>query len=481
MINYRAISNILFALLLFLAASLSVPAAIAWFYAEGDFHAFLITIIVTLLTGIIGFLITRTKTELHIKDGFLIVSSGWILFAAIGAIPFKLSGFIPSYTDAFFETMSGFTTTGASILTDIEALPHGLLFWRSLTHWLGGMGIILLSLAILPLLGVGGMQLFKAEVPGPTPDKLSPRIKHTAELLWGVYVLISAAEVLSLKIAGMTWFDSFCHTFGTMATGGFSTKNASIGQYNSAFIDYVIVVFMILAGTNFALHYRALRGKPLIYWKDREAMFFISVIGIASILVGVDVWKNTPDSLFKTIQDTIFQVVSIITTTGYGTADYEKWSASSQIILFILMFMGGCAGSTGGGMKIIRSIILIKFGLNEIKRLIHPQAVLPVRVGELVVPREIVTNIGGFFLLYISLFVIGILVMSSLGLDIETSFGSVAANINNIGPGLGAVGPTDNYSQIPAFGKWFLSFLMLVGRLEVFTVLILFTPSFWKK
>lgn len=481
MINSKAIAHILFALLLFLCASMTVPAVIAYFYGEGDFNSFLITISVTLTLSLMGFFATRSEAELRSKDGFLIVTAGWILYAGIGALPFTLSGYIPSYTDAFFETMSGFTTTGGSILTNIEALPHGLLFWRSFTHWLGGMGIILLSLAILPLLGVGGMQLFKAEVPGPIHDKLSPRIKHTAELLWGVYVLISVIEVVLLRIAGMTWFDSFCHTFGTMATGGFSTKNASIAYYDNAYIDYILVLFMIIAGTNFALHYRALRGKLLIYWKDREAMFFLAVIGGAAILIGIDIWQNTPHSLFKTIQYSLFQVVSIITTTGFGTADYEQWSASSRIILFILMFMGGCAGSTGGGLKIIRSLILIKFGLNEIKRLIHPQAILPVRVGEIVIPREIVTNISGFFLLYLSITVFGILVMSLLGLDFETSFGSVAANINNIGPGLGYVGPTDNYAHIPAFGKWFLSFLMLVGRLEVFTVIILFTPAFWKK
>jgi trk system potassium uptake protein len=310
---------------------------------------------------------------------------------------------------------------------------------------------------------------------------LTPRIKHTAELLWGVYVFVSLVEAILLKVAGMEWFDAFCHTFSTMATGGFSTKNASIGHYNSALIDYIVVTFMIIAGMNFTLHYRALRGKPLLYFKDREAIFFLVVIFIAIIFILIDVFPSTYDNFFEGLQKSVFQVVSIITTTGYGTADYEQWRFSSHVILFILMFMGGCAGSTGGGMKIIRSLILLKFGLNEIKRLIHPQAVLPVRVGNMVISREIVTNVAGFFLLYITLFVIGIMVMSGLGLDFETSFGSVAATINNIGPGLGNVGPTENYSQIPVFGKWFLSFLMLAGRLEVFTVLILFTPSFWKK
>ncbi|MGP8330627.1 MAG: TrkH family potassium uptake protein [Methanosarcinaceae archaeon] len=481
MINYRAIVQILSALLIFLGLSLIAPAAIAFFYREGDFNAFLITLAISFILGIIGLFSSKTTRELRPKDGFLIVTAGWLLFAFIGALPFRLSGFIPSYTDAFFETMSGFTTTGASILTNIEALPHGLLFWRSLTHWLGGMGIILLSLAILPLLGIGGMQLFKAEVPGPTPDKLTPRLKNTAKLLWGVYALISLVETILLKLAGMNWFDALCHTFGTMATGGFSTKNASVGQYNNAWIDYIIIIFMILAGLNFALHYRALRGKPQVYLKDREAMFFLGIIGFATLLIGVDVWKVTGHNILKTIQDTLFQVVSILTTTGFGTADYEQWSKLSQGILFFLMFFGGCAGSTGGGIKIIRTIILMKLGLNEIKRLIHPQAVFSIRIGSMVVPRDIAGNIAGFFLLHIGLTIFGILFMSALGLDFETAFGSVAANINNIGPGLGAVGPTDNYANIPVIGKWFLSLLMLAGRLEIFTVLVMFTFSFWKK
>ncbi len=481
MINYRAILNVLFALLAFLGIVLIFPALISFFYKENDLWSFIQSIAISLTVGIIGFFLTRTSTELRAKDGFVIVTMGWILFSALGALPFYFSGYFSNYTDCFFETMSGFSTTGASILTDIEALPHGILFWRSLTHWLGGMGIILLSLAILPLLGVGGMQLFKAEVPGPTPDKLTPRIKHTAELLWGVYVLLSSAEILALRFAGMEWFDSVCHTFGTMATGGFSTKNASIAFYNSSLIHSIIIFFMILAGANFSLHYRALRGKPKVYWHDPEVLFYISIITVSAFFVTLEAARFSDNPLIITIRDSIFQVVSIITTTGYVTADYERWGATAQIILLILMFVGGSAGSTGGGMKIIRSMILIRFGRNELKRLIHPQAVLTTRVGDLVIPREIVTNIAGFFLLYISLFVFGVLFMSNLGLDIITSIGSVAATIGNIGPGLGNVGPVDNYAHIPTVGKWFLSFLMLVGRLEIYTVIILFTKTFWKK
>jgi trk system potassium uptake protein TrkH len=481
MINYRAILNVLFALLIFLGIMLIFPALISFFYKENDLYSFIQAIGISISIGTIGFFLTRTSAELRAKDGFIIVTLGWILFSALGALPFYFSGYFANYTDCFFETMSGFSTTGASILTDIEALPHGILFWRSLTHWLGGMGIILLSLAILPLLGVGGMQLFKAEVPGPTPDKLTPRIKHTAELLWGVYVLLSVAEILMLRFAGMEWFDSVCHTFGTMATGGFSTKNASIAYYDSSLIHSIIIFFMILAGANFSLHYRALRGKPKVYWRDPEALFYISIIAVSAFLVTLEVIRFSDSPLLIDIRDSIFQVVSIITTTGYVTADYEQWGATAQIILLILMFVGGSAGSTGGGMKIIRSMILIRFGRNELKRLIHPQAVLTIRVGDMVIPREIVTNIAGFFLLYISLFVFGVLFMSNLGLDILTSIGSVAATIGNIGPGIGNVGPVDNYAHIPTVGKWFLSFLMLVGRLEIYTVIILFTKTFWKK
>ena len=480
MIHYRSIFHVLSALLLFMIAVLVVPLLISLNFAEPDEIAFLETIGILLLVGLPLFLLTRGEVTLDIKDGFLIVTLGWTLYALFGALPFYLSSFIPSFSDAFFETMSGFTTTGASILTDIEALPEGLLFWRSLTHWLGGMGIILLSLAILPLLGIGGMQLFKAEVPGPTPDRLTPRIKHTAELLWIVYLVISVVEAIALKLAGMNWFDAWCHTFGTMATGGFSTKNASVGAFNNAWIDYIIIFFMIVAGTNFSLHYKAFRGKFLGYIKDPETLTFLAIILAATIFISLDILAMLGYEKFS-IRHILFQVVSIITTTGYGTADYEQWPILSKVVLLILMYFGGCAGSTGGGIKIIRSIVLFKFAINQVKQLLHPNAVFVVRVGKRGVPQEIVTNIAGFTLLYILLSIVGVLFISSLGLNWETCIGSVAATINNIGPGFGTVGPTENYAHLPEIGKWFLSFLMLAGRLEIYTVLVLFVPIFWKK
>jgi trk system potassium uptake protein TrkH len=377
--------------------------------------------------------------------------------------------------------MSGFTTTGASILSNIELLPHGLLFWRSFTHWLGGMGIILLSLAILPVLGVGGMQLYKAEVPGPEHDKLKPRIKDTAKILWEVYLLITVIEIILLYLAGMDLFDSMCHTFGTMATGGFSTKNTSIGYYNNAWVDYIIIIFMIIAGINFSLHYKALRGNISIYGRDPETKFFLYLISAGSLVIIGNLYFSYDYSLSDGIQKGLFQTVSIITTTGYGTADYEQWGPSPQVILFIFMFLGGCAGSTGGGMKIMRSLVLLKFAINEVKRLIHPNAVLTIRIGQRTIPREIVGNIAGFFLIYIGIFIVGVICMSLLGLDVISSFGAVAACIGNIGPGLGSVGPTDNYAQIHQLGKWILSILMLIGRLEIYPVIIFLTPTFWKE
>ncbi|KAA3656115.1 MAG: TrkH family potassium uptake protein, partial [Calditrichaeota bacterium] len=353
MIKKRAIINVLFALLIVLGVSLLLPAFIAWLYGGSDFWSFIDTGIGCIVIGIAGFLLTRLQHELRPKEGFVIVTFGWLLFAGIGAIPFVLSGAIPSYTDAFFETMSGFTTTGATILTEIETLPHGILFWRSFTHWLGGMGIILLSLAILPLLGVGGMQLFKAEVPGPSPDKLSPRIKETAKMLWIVYFLLTFVETILLWWAGMSLFDAVCHAFGTLATGGFSTKNASIGHYDNPVIDYIIILFMIFAGTNFALHYRALQGKILFYWRDPEVRVYLGIIVVGTLIVGIAVWVNTEYGLADNFRYSIFQVVSILTTTGYGTADYELWGVTALLLLFIFMFIGGCAGSTAGGMKII--------------------------------------------------------------------------------------------------------------------------------
>jgi trk system potassium uptake protein TrkH len=479
--RFHLVIHILGLLLIFLSVVLLLPIPFSLFYGDGDFIIFLISAGITLVSGLLFFKLTQLDEEVHAREAFAIVTLGWVFFSLFGCLPFLISGVIPSFTNAFFETMSGFTTTGATILEDIEVLPHGLLFWRSLTHWLGGMGIIVLSIAILPFLGVGGMQLFKAETPGPAPDKLTPRVTETAKILWGIYVLISGLETFFLMLGGMTLFDSLCHTFGTMATGGFSTKNASIGHYTSPYIQYVIIVFMLLAGTSFSLHYKFLKKNFDCYRKNHEFNFFMFLVGGGLLLIGINTFQHYFPRLETAFRATLFQVVSILTTTGFVTADFEQWSVTSQFILFLFMFIGGCAGSTGGGMKVIRLMILLQFVRAEVKRLLHPNAIIPVRIGNTVISRNIVTNVLGFQALMLGLFILGVILMDIAGLDLVSSLGATAATLGNIGPGLGSVGPTDNYAHISVFGKWILTFLMLAGRLEIYTVLILFAPAFWKK
>lgn len=473
--------HILGILLIFLALTMLLPLPFSWYYSDGCLLAFLTSSVLTFSIGFLLFKLTKLEQEVRSREGFAIVTLAWVSFSAFGSLPFIFSGSMPNLTDAFFETMSGFTTTGATILTNVESLPPSILFWRSLTHWLGGMGIIVLSIAILPFLGVGGMQLFKAEVPGPVPDKLTPRVTETAKILWGVYLLFSALETLLLLLGGMNLFEALCHTFGTMATGGFSTKNNSIGAYNSPFIDYVIIFFMISAGINFSLHYQFLNRDFKTYFRNREFLMFAALILGGTLFIFFDVWQRHFSDVEISFRRSLFQTVAILTTTGYTTADYEQWSFSSQFILFLFMLIGGCAGSTGGGMKIIRLYVLIQFVRTEIKKLLHPKAIIQLRVGERVIPKEIVMNILGFLALMSGLFVGGVLIMTFLGLDFTSALGAVAASLGNIGPGLGTVGPADNYAHIPILGKWVLSFLMLVGRLEIYTVLILLAPSFWQK
>ena len=488
-------------LLICLAGTMLFPLGVAIYYrinigeAPNDLVAFIISAAITLITGLTLRLSLRERQEeLGIREGFAVVALAWVTVALFGALPYQLAGTFhidgrspwTAFSFSYFESMAGFSTTGATVLTEIEHLSHAMLFWRSFTHWLGGMGIVVLAVAILPMLGIGGMQLFRAEAPGPQTDRLTPRIAQTAKLLWGVYVLLSILEVTLLMVGKMPLFDALCHTFGTMATGGFSTKNASIAHYDSVYIDMVICVFMFLAGTNFALHYRALRGNVKAYFQDTEFKFYCTVIAVGITLISWNTIRfhvngEIPyDSMWTSLRYATFQVLSIITTTGYGTADFEQWPALSQFILITLMFYGGCAGSTGGGMKQVRFLLLIKQSGAEIKRLIFPHAVLPIRVNDQVVPREVMTNILGFFFFFIGIFAIVTCIMTTLGLDLVSAAGATIATMGNIGPGLGSVGPTDNYAHIHTTGKFVLSFCMLLGRLELYTVLILFSPNFWK-
>lgn len=480
--RYNVVLRVLFLLMTLTGLAMLLPLPFSFYYGDNDYMALLVSSAIAIGIGVPGFFITsRKKQDIRAKEGFAIVTLGWLTFAAIGSLPFFISGSVSSYTDAFFETMSGFTTTGATILTDIEAVPHGILFWRSLTHWFGGMGIIVLTIAILPFLGVGGMQMFKAESPGPTVDKLSPRIAGTAKILWSVYVFFTALETVLLMLAGMNLFDALCHSFGTMATGGFSTKNASVAAYSSAIIDYIIIIFMIIAGINFSLHYKLFKGKFSDFFKNAELRFFLSLIAVATLLIFLEVLIYHYETAGEAVQYSLFQVVALLTTTGFGTADYEQWSITSQIILLTLMFVGGSAGSTGGGMKVIRLMLLLKFAYNELTRLLHPNAIVAVKVGDQIIDRKILVNVAGFFIIYVMITTVSILIVSTFGVDLTTSIGAVVATINNIGPGLGNVGPTDNFAHFPDALKWFFSFLMMLGRLEIYTVIILLAPTFWKR
>ena len=377
--------------------------------------------------------------------------------------------------------MSGFTTTGATILADIETVPESVLFWRALTQWLGGMGFIVLSLAILPLMGIGGMQLFKAEMPGPTADRLKPRIQDTAKLLWGIYVLLTAVLVILLLFGGMNFFDALCHAFTTLATGGFSTRNASVAAYNSAYIDWVLSLFMLLAAINFSLYYLALRGRLRDFYRNEELRIYLALV-IAMIMLVM--WANhgvVYTSIFDNLRYSVFQVTSIISTTGFGTADYVGWPATSQLLLFFAMVVGGCAGSTAGGIKVARLLLLFKHAQVQIYRLIHPRAVRLVKLGTKPVDREVMHSILGFFAVWMGVFFIATLLMATAGLDLVSAAGSVVATLGVVGPGFGSVGPVENYTDIIPFGKTVLILCMLLGRLELFTVLVLFVPSLWHK
>lgn len=492
-LNYRLVIHILSFLLMIEAIGLFISAGIAFIYqpdqayhfslmkAQGGFWPLFVSASITALAGFMGWLVTLgVSKSVSKKEGYIVVTSSWILISLFGSLPFFLSGYFPSFTDAFFETISGFTTTGASILKDIESLPKGLLFWRSLTHWIGGMGIIVLSLAILPLLGIGGMQLFVAESPGPTFDKIHPKVKETAKRLWAIYVLLTIIETGLLMAGNMPFFDAICHAFATMATGGFSTQNASISNYSS-YIQYIVILFMILAGTNFSLHFYLLSGRPKLAWKNEEFRFYLLIIFVATLIISLGLVLNFEMTTEKAFRDALFQVVSIVTTTGFVTANYLIWPPAFWIILFMLFFVGGSAGSTGGGVKVTRVILLIKNSLLELKRLVHPNAIIPVRLNDKPVPQNIVFVVMSFFLMYISFFALGVIVLAGMGIDFTSAIGASASALGNIGPALGNLGPIDNYSQLPDPAKWVLTFLMLLGRLELFTVLIVFSPSFWRK
>ena len=479
--NIRVVLNVLGSLLIFLGLAVAVPVSFSVYYGDADVFALGCSAGGTIIVGVALHFANRKHHDIRIRESIAIVSLGWIVCAAAGALPFCLYSESLSFTDAFFEVMSGLTTTGASILTDIEALPHGLLFWRSLTHWLGGMGIIVLSLAILPTLGVGGMQLFKAEVPGPSLDKIRPRIQQTAKLLWGVYVLLTLVQTVLLLLGGMNLFDALCHTFGTMATGGFSTRNASMAAFPSAYLQTVVTVFMFLAGVNFTLHYKVLTGNWRACTRDSELRLYFAVSAISVLLIVANLVWFTKTWHGRTVLDAAFQVVSIITTTGFASVDYEQWPFLSQGVLMGLMLVGGCAGSTAGGIKVIRILLLNKFTFIELKRILHPSAIIPVRVGGNAIADDIVARVLGFVALYVFLLLAGAFLLAALGNDLATSLSAAIATLGNIGPGFAGVGPTENFAHFSIPAKWLLAFLMLLGRLELYTLLTFLSASYWKK
>jgi len=479
-INTPLIFRILSFLLIFEAIFMASGLVVAWWFEEPLFPL-LISVIIILVTALIfrGFSKRKERKNIGKREGYLIVTLSWIVISLFGALPFFISGWIPTFTDAFFETMSGFTTTGSSILTDIEALPKNMLYWRAMTHWIGGMGIIVLTVAILPFLGIGGMQLLVAEMPGITPDKLHPRITATAKRFWGIYVLFTFLQVLLLWAGEMDLFDSVCHAFATMATGGFSTKNNSIAGF-SAYSQYIIILFMVLAGTNFTLHYLALNRQFSKIWKNQEFKVYIGIIAVVTLIITFGLFNDGLE-VENSFRNALFTVVSIITTTGFATANYLLWHPLLWILILALMFIGGSAGSTGGGIKVVRHLLLVKNSWIELKRAIHPNAIIPVKLNGKSVPQQIIFNVMAFFLIYVLVFSGGVLIMAFLGLGLETSIGATIANLGNIGPGIGGVGPIDNYSHLSSPAKWILSFLMLLGRLELFTVLIIFSPAFWRR
>lgn len=454
-----------------------------FYFHSGDHYPILISSAITLFAGFLPWIITLKNHNKHMgkREGYIVVTLTWVTMSLFGTLPFILSGVIPSFTDAFFETISGFSTTGASILKDVEIVPKGILFWRSMTHWIGGMGIIVLSVAILPFLGTGGMQLFSAESSGPMKDKLHPRIQETAKRLWGIYVLLTAAETILLCVGGMPLFDSLCHSFGTIATGGFSTKNISM-LYYSPYIQYVVMIFMILAAINFTLHFHLLRGKVKQLWKDEELRLFLLIILGSGLFISLSLYFHNDYAygFEESLRKGFFQVASIISCTGFANDDFVLWPTQLWLILFFLMLIGGCAGSTTGSIKVMRYLMILKSARREFRKIVHPSAIIHIRYNGKPVQEEILFKIIVFFFMYIATFATGWLLLCISGVDYVSAAGAVATTMGGVGPGLGVFGPMSNFSAAPEFSKWVLSACMLLGRLELFSVFILFAPSFWK-
>lgn len=485
MIKLGAVTNVIGALTGLLGIFMLTALPFALIYQSGDAWAILGASAITMTAGAIIWALSRKMDKkVGKREGYLIVALGWCTISLFSSLPYLLSGVCPDLTNALFESVSGLTTTGASVLNDIESTPRGVLFWRSLTQWLGGMGIIVLTVAIFPLLGIGGVELFVAEAPGPTSDKIHPRIKEVAKRLWYIYLGLTALLILILSLVGMTFYDAVNHGLTTMATGGFSTKNASVAYFEAPHIQYIILFFMFLAGVNYTVIYYGLSGNFKKVWRSDEFKTYLflvlGLIGLVSLLV----YRIEGGSYEQAFRDSAFQIVSVITTTGFVSADYTAWTPALTLLFFILLFVGASAGSTSGGIKIIRHLVFFKNSFLEFKRLLHPKALIRIKIDRQLVAPRILTHILVFLLVYMMVFVIGSIIMAIILLDFEqpllSAIGSVATALGNVGPAIGDLGPTDNFADVPAFGKWILVFIMLLGRLELFTILILCTPYFWK-
>ena len=479
MIRVRPITNVLGMLLLILGLLMVVCLGYALVNDTGDVRGLLRAGSITMGAGALLSLYRRGNTIITKREGYLIVALGWLAMIAFGALPYLTTEVTSSVVDAFFESASGFTTTGATTFNDLDQLPRGLLLWRSLTQWIGGMGIIVLTVAIFPLLGIGGIELFVAEAPGPTSDKIHPRITVTARRLWYIYVGLTAVLFILLRVLGMTWYDAINHAFTTMATGGFSTHNESIAFFGPT-IQYVILLFMFLAGTNYTVMYFGLTGRFKRVWASDEFRAYVSLVGFLIVVVGLLLVTNVGHPIEQAFRDSAFQIVSLVTTTGYVSADYTSWGPGLTVLFFTLLFAGACAGSTSGGIKLVRHLVFVKNSILEFKRILHPRAMIRIKInGEIVAPR-ILTHILVFLLIYLAIIVAGSIFVSACGLDFASAMAAVASSLGNVGPGIGSVGPTDTFAHLPGNAKIILTFLMLLGRLELFTILVLFTPYFWK-
>ncbi len=482
--NFGIISKALGLLLLTESACMLPSMGVALYYGEGDAKALILSMILTAAAGLLLFGLSAWRPKkgiIRYKEGFMITGLGWVLACAFGALPFCLSGSVPTFVDGFFETVSGFTTTGSTILSDVEAVPKGILFWRSFTHWLGGMGILAFTMALLPSMGVGTLQVYKAETTGPITGKLKPKMRETAKMLYLVYGIITVAQIIALLTAGMPLYDSLVHTFGTVGTGGFSIYNKSIGHYHNPSFEWIITIFTFLSGVNFSLYYDALYGNFRTLLKDKEFQVYTAIVIVSIVMIAANINAFVFHDVSESIRHASFQVMTIMSTTGYSSTNFDLWPDFSKMILMLLMFIGSCAGSTAGGIKVIRFVLVFKIIKRGFYQLVHPKAVMTIQLGGKTVPEETLQGTTAFIVLYLIIYFVAVMALLAQGMDMMSGTSAVAATLNNVGPGFASVGPMKNFSKLSLFSKGLLSVCMLLGRLEIHSLMILAMPHFWKK